>query len=187
MALIVAAATPRSLGNPLFRPVCRCPPSYAAADGSLLACSTARPGEPTGSRRTVSRGSSTCTIGPIASPVPSPPGDAGEGKLDLTVAALPAPPGTAAAFAAALEDLPGYLSGSGYHPLGLEVLRKAIALRFNERGVPTFPRTPRISRSNAAGGARGTCQANLSGEHPEVAAMVRAVNGVVAEHVLSES
>ena len=70
---------------------------------------------------------------------PLTPGDAGEGKLDLTVAALPAPPGTAGAFASALEDLPGYLSGSGYHPLGLEVLRRAIALRFNERGVPTEP------------------------------------------------
>jgi len=70
---------------------------------------------------------------------PLTPGDAGEGKLDLTVAALPAPPGTAAAFASALEDLPGYLSGTGYHPLGLEALRKAVARRFTERGVPTGP------------------------------------------------
>jgi len=83
---------------------------------------TALPGE--GSRR---------LAGPLT------PGDAGEGKLDLTVAALPAPPGTAAAYAAALEDLPGYLTGTGYHPLGLEALRKAVASRFTERGVPTEP------------------------------------------------
>jgi len=68
---------------------------------------------------------------------PLTPGDAGEGKLDLTVAALPAPPGTAAAFSAALEDLPGYLTGSGYHPLGVEALRNGIAGRFTERGLPT--------------------------------------------------
>jgi DNA-binding transcriptional MocR family regulator len=70
---------------------------------------------------------------------PLTPGESGEGKLDLTVAALPAPPGTASAFASAMEELPGYLTGSGYHPLGLEDLRKGIALRFNERGVPTEP------------------------------------------------
>ncbi|HEX7538236.1 MAG TPA: PLP-dependent aminotransferase family protein [Dermatophilaceae bacterium] len=70
---------------------------------------------------------------------PLTPGESGDGKLDLTVAALPAPAGTAAAFASAMEDLPGYLTGSGYHPLGLEVLRTAVAARFHERGVPTEP------------------------------------------------
>jgi len=70
---------------------------------------------------------------------PLTPGESADGKLDLTVAALPAPAGTAAAFASAMEDLPGYLTGSGYHPLGLEVLRTAIASRFHERGVPTAP------------------------------------------------
>jgi DNA-binding transcriptional MocR family regulator len=70
---------------------------------------------------------------------PLTPGDLQEGKLDLTVAALPAPAGTAAAFASAIDDLPGYLPGSGYHPLGLELLRAAIALRYNERGVLTEP------------------------------------------------
>jgi len=70
---------------------------------------------------------------------PLTPGESVEGTLDLTVAALPAPPGTAAAYASALEDLPGYLTGSGYHPLGIEPLRRRIALRFNERGIPTEP------------------------------------------------
>jgi DNA-binding transcriptional MocR family regulator len=70
---------------------------------------------------------------------PLTPGESGEGKLNLTVAALPAPAGTAAAFTAAMEDLPRYLTGSGYHPLGVEVLRRGIATRFNERGVPTEP------------------------------------------------
>ncbi|MDQ1537315.1 MAG: hypothetical protein QOE58_1708 [Actinomycetota bacterium] len=70
---------------------------------------------------------------------PLTPGEPVDGKLDLTLAALPAPPGTAAAFASAIEDLPGYLTGTGYHPLGVEALRRAIALRFNERGVPTDP------------------------------------------------
>jgi len=70
---------------------------------------------------------------------PLTPGEPVEGKLDLTVAALPAPAGTALAYASALEDLPGYLTGSGYHPLGIEALREGIALRFTERGVPTGP------------------------------------------------
>ncbi len=70
---------------------------------------------------------------------PLTPGEPVEGKLDLTVAALPAPAGTALAYARALEDLPGYLPGSGYHPLGIEALREEIALRFNERGVSTEP------------------------------------------------
>jgi DNA-binding transcriptional MocR family regulator len=70
---------------------------------------------------------------------PLTPGDSVEGKLDLTVAALPAPAGTAAAFASALDDLPGYLTSSGYHPLGIEALREGIAMRFRERGVPTDP------------------------------------------------
>lgn len=70
---------------------------------------------------------------------PLTPGDQQEGQIDLTCAAPTAPPGTASAYAAALEDLPAYLSGTGYHPLGLPVLREVLAERFNRRGLPTDP------------------------------------------------
>ena len=59
--------------------------------------------------------------------------------LDLGTAALPAPPQLATAAAEALEDLPRYLSGPGYHPTGLVELRGAIAGLFAARGLPTSP------------------------------------------------
>ncbi|MEO5708698.1 MAG: PLP-dependent aminotransferase family protein [Nocardioidaceae bacterium] len=63
----------------------------------------------------------------------SPEGDV----LDLTVAAPVAPAGVAAAYERALEQLPAYLSGTGYFPSGLPVLREALADRFTARGLPT--------------------------------------------------
>ncbi len=59
--------------------------------------------------------------------------------IDLTCAAPAAPPGTAQAYAEALDELPAYLAGSGYYPTGLPVLREALAERFAERGLPTEP------------------------------------------------
>lgn len=68
---------------------------------------------------------------------PLTPGDAPAGMLDLTCAAMSAPPGTSQAYEAAIEELPAYLDGTGYHPLGLPALREAIAQRYCERGLPT--------------------------------------------------
>jgi DNA-binding transcriptional MocR family regulator len=58
--------------------------------------------------------------------------------IDLSCAALPAPPGLIPqAVAAASERLGSYLLGDGYDPAGLPVLRDAVAARFTARGVPT--------------------------------------------------
>ncbi len=62
-----------------------------------------------------------------------------EDSIDLTIATCAAPPGTAAAYARAVEALPAYLSGTGYYPTGLPALREALARRFDARGLPTRP------------------------------------------------
>ena len=62
-----------------------------------------------------------------------------EDSIDLTIGTPPAPPGTVAAFAAAVAELPAFLGGSGYFPTGLPALREAIADRFTARGLPTDP------------------------------------------------
>ncbi|MFV2101108.1 PLP-dependent aminotransferase family protein [Micromonospora sp. LOL_024] len=59
--------------------------------------------------------------------------------LDLGVAALAAPPELLPAARAAAEDLPRYLGGAGYHPIGIIELREAVAQRYTERGLPTSP------------------------------------------------
>ncbi|GGF39530.1 GntR family transcriptional regulator [Marmoricola endophyticus] len=60
-------------------------------------------------------------------------------EIDLTIAAGPPGPGVAAAYDAAVAALPAYLSGSGYHPSGLPVLREAVAQSYADRGLPTSP------------------------------------------------
>lgn len=67
------------------------------------------------------------------------PAGLGEGALDLTVTAAAAPPGIADAYARAHEDLGAYLTGTGYYPSGLPVLRERIADRFSARGLATTP------------------------------------------------
>jgi DNA-binding transcriptional MocR family regulator len=60
--------------------------------------------------------------------------------IDLTCAALAAPPGVLQdALPAAAAALPRYAESEGYEPAGLAVLRAAIADRFTARGVPTGP------------------------------------------------
>jgi DNA-binding transcriptional MocR family regulator len=60
--------------------------------------------------------------------------------IDLTCAALPAPPGLLPqALAVAAEQLPALTTGPGYDPVGLPALRQAIADRFTARGVATRP------------------------------------------------
>lgn len=57
--------------------------------------------------------------------------------IELTQAALAAPPQLVEAAQAAVADLPAYATGAGYHPAGIGVLRQAVADRFTSRGVPT--------------------------------------------------
>ena len=67
------------------------------------------------------------------------PGDFPGDSIDLTCAASAAPPGVAAAYESAMEQLPSYLGGTGYYPSGLPALREAIARRYDERGLATAP------------------------------------------------
>ncbi len=59
--------------------------------------------------------------------------------IDLGCAAASAPPGVAAAYAEAAVELPAYLSGHGYFPVGLPALQAAIAATYDARGLPTSP------------------------------------------------
>jgi DNA-binding transcriptional MocR family regulator len=59
--------------------------------------------------------------------------------IDFGQAALSAPPELTDAVAAAAEDLPPYLAGAGYHPMGLSVLRETVAREYTDRGLPTLP------------------------------------------------
>ena len=80
----------------------------------------------------------------------NPAGEAA-GAIDLTCAALPAPPGIATAYAQALEELPGFTDGAGYHPLGLPALRAALADRYTRRGLPTEPAQIMVTAGALAG------------------------------------
>lgn len=59
--------------------------------------------------------------------------------IDLNCAAPSAPAGVAAAYDAAVGDLPAYLSSHGYYPAGLPRLQAAVAATYDERGLPTSP------------------------------------------------
>ncbi|HEX8006681.1 MAG TPA: PLP-dependent aminotransferase family protein, partial [Trebonia sp.] len=59
--------------------------------------------------------------------------------IDLSCAALSAPDETLAAARAAVEDLPRYLTGAGYHPSGIGELRAAVADAYTRRGLTTSP------------------------------------------------
>ncbi len=59
--------------------------------------------------------------------------------VDLSCAAPAAPPGIAAAYADAAQDLPLYLGGHGYFPTGLPALQEAIAATYADRGLRTDP------------------------------------------------
>jgi DNA-binding transcriptional MocR family regulator len=68
------------------------------------------------------------------------PRDRGE-TIDLTLAALSAPPGTVVeALASAAAEFPAHAyRGGGYDAFGLHALRAAVAARFEARGVATDP------------------------------------------------
>lgn len=57
--------------------------------------------------------------------------------LDFSKATLPAVPAVAAASERATALLPSFLGESGFDPLGLRVLRQALADRYAARGLPT--------------------------------------------------
>jgi DNA-binding transcriptional MocR family regulator len=59
--------------------------------------------------------------------------------LDLRIAALPAPAVLEELFRDAVRELPRWLDHHGYDPLGLPPLRRAVAARFEQRGLPTRP------------------------------------------------
>jgi DNA-binding transcriptional MocR family regulator len=59
------------------------------------------------------------------------------GKIDLTMAAPAGGEGIMAAYHWAVEQMPGYLAGAGYHPAGLPELREAVAASYVSRGLPT--------------------------------------------------
>jgi DNA-binding transcriptional MocR family regulator len=59
--------------------------------------------------------------------------------IDLSCAAPSAPPGLAAAYAEAAQDLPLYLGGHGYFPTGVPALQEVVAALYDERGLPTDP------------------------------------------------
>ncbi|MFN3585503.1 PLP-dependent aminotransferase family protein [Phenylobacterium sp.] len=61
------------------------------------------------------------------------------GLIDLIAAAMPAGEFVHQAYAAALSALPAHLPHHGYEPVGLTVLREAIAARYTRRGLPTTP------------------------------------------------
>lgn len=59
--------------------------------------------------------------------------------LDFTKATSPAYPGIQSAYAAAVEELPNYLSHDGFDLVGLPDLREAIAQSYRDRGLATSP------------------------------------------------
>lgn len=62
-----------------------------------------------------------------------------DAPLDFSKASLPSLPAVAQAAQAAVDRLPSFLGDSGFDPFGLLVLRRAIADRYTERGLPTDP------------------------------------------------
>lgn len=58
-------------------------------------------------------------------------------SVNLAVAALSAGPEIHQAYSLALKIMPEHLSNTGYDQQGLALLRKAIARRYSERGLPT--------------------------------------------------
>ncbi|WP_167137785.1 PLP-dependent aminotransferase family protein [Diaminobutyricimonas sp. TR449] len=74
-------------------------------------------------------------------PRPADPGPeaSAEGYLDFSKATLPPAPAIIEAAEWAAHELPCYLTQSGFDPVGLPVLRQAIADRYSARGLPTDP------------------------------------------------
>lgn len=81
------------------------------------------------------RGSGSLAQLPLRSPIiPDAPST---GILDFSKATLPAIPEVLAAAELAAQQLPQYLGESGFDPVGLPILREALAARYTTRGLPT--------------------------------------------------
>lgn len=65
--------------------------------------------------------------------------DMGPDVIGWTAAAMPASEEVHRAYAQALAALPAHLPAHGYEPVGLPILRNAIAARYSRRGLPTRP------------------------------------------------
>lgn len=77
---------------------------------------------------------------PSATPGAASPMRPAESVIDMTHAAVAAPPEQVTrAYSVALEQLPAYYRGHGIDPVGVSALRTAIARRYDERGLPTSP------------------------------------------------
>lgn len=89
------------------------------------------------------RGSGSWTALPPGRPMPTgglSPFPTDGGVIDLGVAAMDAPePWIGRAMAAAVDQLPAYTRTHGDFPAGLQVLREAVAQRYEQRGLPTAP------------------------------------------------
>ncbi|QLY30771.1 PLP-dependent aminotransferase family protein [Nocardia huaxiensis] len=59
--------------------------------------------------------------------------------IDMTFAAMSAPAEMTDAYSFALQGLPTYLGTHGMDPVGMLMLREALARRYTERGLPTDP------------------------------------------------
>jgi len=83
------------------------------------------------------RGSGSVARLPFRAPSIAEP--SAPGYLDFSKATMPALPGVVAAAREAAEQLPAYLGESGFDPVGLPVLRQALANRYAARGLATEP------------------------------------------------
>ena len=81
------------------------------------------------------RGSGSVAQLPFRAPIAPDPQNSE--YLDFSKATMPAIPDVAAAAVLAAEQLPAYLGESGFDPVGLLVLREALADRYTARGLPT--------------------------------------------------
>ncbi|QTG82622.1 PLP-dependent aminotransferase family protein [Arthrobacter crystallopoietes] len=76
---------------------------------------------------------------------------AGRHAVDLTCAAPSAPVGMVEHYEAAMAQLPAYISGMGYFPLGLPELRNEIAQLYRRRGLETSPEQIVVTNGALAG------------------------------------
>ena len=83
------------------------------------------------------RGSGSIAQLPLRAPMFTDPQPAE--YLDFSKATMPAIPEVAPAARAAAEQLPRFLGESGFDPVGLPVLREALAEQYTRRGLPTTP------------------------------------------------
>ncbi|HEY0217296.1 MAG TPA: PLP-dependent aminotransferase family protein [Cellulomonas sp.] len=104
-------------------------PGGRARDGSTGGGGTALGGGAAGGGGTGRGAGSTVRRSPVTD----------GGVVDLSVAAPAAPPDLDEACRRAFDALRGAGIGHGYAPLGLDVLRAAVADRYTARGVPTTP------------------------------------------------